>query len=49
MTILSLIIFHLPESTMDLPGLLDSFKQNTELLSDLSLINKVILCNATLW
>ena len=28
---------------MDLPGLLDSFKQNTELLSELSLISKVIL------
>ena len=38
------IIFHLPESTMDLPGLLDSFKQNTKLLQDLSLVNKVILC-----
>ena len=29
---------------MDLPGLIDSFKQNSKLLSDLSLINKVILC-----
>ena len=30
-------------STMDLNGLVDSFKQNTKLLQDLSLINKVIL------
>ena len=29
---------------MDLSELIDSFKQNTKLLSDLSLINKVILC-----
>ena len=29
---------------MDLDGLIDSFKQNTKLLQDLSLINKVILC-----
>ena len=28
---------------MDLPGLIDSFKQNTKLLSELSLINKVVL------
>ena len=44
MTILSLIISHLPEDTMDLPGLVDNFKQTTKLLSELSLINKVILC-----
>ena len=43
MTTLSLVTFHLPESTMDLPGLIDSFKQNTKLLSELSLINKVVL------
>ena len=43
MTNLCLVTFHLPESTMDLPGLIDSFKQNTKLLQDLSLINKVIL------